>query len=239
MLTLDLIVTLALLVPLAFIIAYYDVRYRRIPNVYVLATLISGLILNSLFGGVSGFASSLAGCALAFALLFVFHLFGAMGAGDVKLFAAIGAVLGYKLVLPTFAVIVLIGGLLAVYTMVRAGNVRNTLFGVLQIFIGLMPDWKMPKFEVPTNRRHTIPYGVASTEAGDSVRDNDEGRRRSISQRAERSERFSNCFIQTESGLHHGSYSALRYGDDTERHHAFASDKQSWRNARRRATRKS
>ena len=35
-----------LLVPLAALIIYHDVRYRRIPNAFVLATLISGLTLN-------------------------------------------------------------------------------------------------------------------------------------------------------------------------------------------------
>jgi prepilin peptidase CpaA len=39
---------------------------------------------------------------LAFVLMFLLHVFGAMGAGDVKLFAAIGAVMGAHLVLPTF-----------------------------------------------------------------------------------------------------------------------------------------
>ena len=50
---------------------------------------------------------------LAFILMFMLHVFGAMGAGDVKLFAAIGSVIGAQLVLPTFVVVVLTGGLLA------------------------------------------------------------------------------------------------------------------------------
>ena len=57
--------TAALLVPLAFIITYYDVRYRRIPNLFVLATLISGILLNTFFGGWSGTLVSLEGCWLA------------------------------------------------------------------------------------------------------------------------------------------------------------------------------
>src|SRR6185295_17646662 len=89
------------LIPLAVIVAYYDVRYRRIPNPFVLATLVSGLAINAIAGGLPGVLASLAGCALGFTLMFVLHVFGAMGAGDVKLFAAIGAVMGAHLVLPT------------------------------------------------------------------------------------------------------------------------------------------
>lgn len=153
----------ALLVPLAVIITYYDVRYRRIPNLFVLATLISGLIINVAFSGFSGVLSSLGGCALAFFLMFMMHMFGAMGAGDVKLFAAIGAVIGSSLVLPTLAVVAITGGVLAVISMIRAGTVQITMQRVLLILAGLLPGWQMPRFEVPADRRHTIPYGVAIT----------------------------------------------------------------------------
>ena len=152
-----------LLVPLAIIITYYDARYRRIPNAFVLATLLSGLIVNFIAGGTNGLLASFGGCALAFGLMFMLHIFGAMGAGDVKLFAAIGSVIGVQLVLPTFVVVALTGGLLAIYTMIRAGAVRATMFRVFQIFVGFLPGWEMPRFAVPADRRHTIPYGVAIT----------------------------------------------------------------------------
>jgi prepilin peptidase CpaA len=157
------IVTIALLLPLAVIITYHDVRYRRIPNAYVLATLIGGVALNGILGGFSGLLSSLGGCAVAFALMFMLHVFGAMGPGDVKLFAAIGAVTGVQLVLPTFVVVVLTGGVLALITIIRAGVLLNTMHRVLQIFVGMLPGWEMPKFAIPTDRTHTIPYGVAIT----------------------------------------------------------------------------
>src|SRR3569832_1671065 len=151
------------LVPLAVLIIYYDVRYRRIPNAFVLATLISGLTMNLVLGGLQGGLYSVGGCVLAFILMFILHVFGAMGAGDVKLFAAIGSVLGAQLVLPTFVVVILTGGLLAVVVMLRSGVVRTTLHRVLQIFVGLLPGWQMPKFSVPADRRLTIPYGAAIT----------------------------------------------------------------------------
>ena len=157
------IVIAALLVPLAVIITYYDVRYRRIPNAFVLATLLSGLIINTIYGGWKGTLASLGGCAIAFILMFMLHIFGAMGAGDVKLFAGIGSVIGASLVVPTFLVVVLVGGALAVVTMFRAGTVKETLWRVVQIFIGFLPGWEMPRFSVPAERRYTIPYGVAIT----------------------------------------------------------------------------
>lgn len=151
------------LVPLAVLIIYYDVRYRRIPNPFVLATLISGLTLNLAIGGLNGGLSSIGGCVLAFILMFILHVFGAMGAGDVKLFAAIGSVIGVQIVLPTFVVVVLTGGLLALVSTLRSGIFATTMHRVLQILVGLLPGWQMPKFSVPADRRLTIPYGAAIT----------------------------------------------------------------------------
>ena len=58
----QLVASVTLLIPLAAAIAYYDVRYRRIPNFLVLATLISGLAVNITFGGWRGALASLGGC---------------------------------------------------------------------------------------------------------------------------------------------------------------------------------
>ena len=152
---------LLLLVPLAVSVIYYDVRFRRIPNVLVLAALIAGLIINISFGGARGALSSLGGLAVAFVPMFFMHVFGAMGAGDVKLFAAVGAVVGLPLVPITFVVVVMLGAALAVYSMIRSRTVFTTLHGVLRIFVGLLPGWEMPRFSLTADRQHTIPYGVA------------------------------------------------------------------------------
>jgi prepilin peptidase CpaA len=155
------VMKLLLLVPMAVFIMYYDVRYRRIPNLFVACLLIGGLTINISFGGFSGAVSSLEGLGLAFLPMFLIHLFGAMGAGDVKLFGAVGAVVGVSLVPLTFVIVVMLGAVLAVYTMLRSGTVFSTLHGVLRIFVGIMPGWEMPRFAIPSDRKHTIPYGVA------------------------------------------------------------------------------
>src|SRR6185503_10562394 len=108
------------LVPIAVIVIYFDVRYRRIPNVVVLATLIAGLGINTALGGWHGTLVSLQGFALAFVPMLMLHLFGAMGAGDVKLSGAVGAVLGVSLVPNALIVIVMLGAALALYSMIKS-----------------------------------------------------------------------------------------------------------------------
>ena len=152
---------LLLLLPLATIVIYYDVRFRRIPNLVVVCALVAGLSINTSFLGFQGALSSLKGLGLAFLPMFLMHIFGALGAGDVKLFAAIGAVVGVALVPMTFVVVVMLGAVLAVYSMLRSGTVFSTLHGVLRIFVGVLPGWEMPRFAMPPDRSHTIPYGVA------------------------------------------------------------------------------
>jgi len=93
--------------------------------------------------------------------MLLLHLFGAMGAGDVKLAGAVGAVLGVSLVPSALLIIVMLGAALAIYSMIRSRTVFSTLHGVLRIFVGIIPGWEMPRFALPTDRKHTIPYGVA------------------------------------------------------------------------------
>ena len=80
-----------------------------------------------------------------------------------KLFAAIGSITGAHLVLPTFLVVAVTGGVLAIISTLRAGELKQTMFRVAQILFGLLPGHTIPRFAVPADRRHTIPYGVAIT----------------------------------------------------------------------------
>lgn len=154
-------VKLAVLAPLAVSVIYHDVRYRRIPNLLVLTALIAGLAINSFSGGWHGLGSSFLGFGLAFVPMLLLHIFGAMGAGDVKLFGAVGTILGVSLMPMTLILVAMLGGVLAIYTTLRAGTMLTTLHGVMRIFVGILPGWEMPRFAMAPDRRHTIPYGVA------------------------------------------------------------------------------
>ncbi|HKQ73910.1 MAG TPA: prepilin peptidase [Blastocatellia bacterium] len=155
--------SILLLIPLAALITYYDVRYRRIPNLVVLVTLTCGMATNAAINGWRGVLSSLAGCLLGFGLMLIPHIFGALGAGDVKLFASVGAVIGAPLVLPTFVVVLITGGATAVLTSLRAGKLLETARRVSYILGSLLIGQPAPRLPIPDDRKQTIPYGVAIT----------------------------------------------------------------------------
>jgi len=141
----------------------FDVKSRRIPNFITFPAFLFGLVLHFALGGWRQFLTALAAGVICGVVFLIFYLAGGMGAGDVKLFAAIGAVTGAHLVLPTFMIVVLTGGLLALVSIIRAGVLMSTMHRVLQILVGMLPGWEMPRFAVPADRTHTIPYGVAIT----------------------------------------------------------------------------
>jgi prepilin peptidase CpaA len=107
--------------------AAIDLSRRRIPNVLSVGLAAAGIGLAA--SGVSGvsLSASLAGLVVAFALMLPGHILGATGAGDVKLFAACGAVLGVGQVLNAFLYVAIAGGVLAVGVAWQRGRLRRTL----------------------------------------------------------------------------------------------------------------
>jgi len=160
MITSPKIIIALLFLPLAVAIIYMDIRHRRIPNKLVFATLVAGISLNLVFRGWHGLASSLEGMAVAFGMMFMLHAIGTMGAGDVKLFAAVGSIVGISQVLQTLVIVAIMGGVLAVIKMIYVRRVGRTLAGVKQFFFGLLPGQTIPHFEVPVDGSNTLPYAI-------------------------------------------------------------------------------
>ena len=78
---------------------YSDLKVRRIPNFFTLPGILVGFILNFLLFGVPGLKSSALGFLIGFGFFLIFYLFGGMGAGDVKLMGAVGALIGYPMII--------------------------------------------------------------------------------------------------------------------------------------------
>lgn len=92
-----------------------DFRSRRIPNALTLGLALSGLAMSLTAWGRVSPAQSLLGLMVGFALPFVFFALRAMGGGDVKLCAALGAWMGPGAVLWMLAVAALAGAVLILF----------------------------------------------------------------------------------------------------------------------------
>lgn len=114
--------------------AWTDVRGRRIPNALTGAAVLAGLSLHGAVGGTAGFGSALLACLVAGGLFFLPYLAGGMGAGDVKLMAALGAVSGLHALPSVLLATAVSGGLVALAVIVRGRALRATLTNVVSVF---------------------------------------------------------------------------------------------------------
>ncbi|EFL50218.1 peptidase A24A prepilin type IV [Solidesulfovibrio fructosivorans JJ]] len=90
--------------------AVIDIRTKRIPNAITFPVAAALLLLHGVFSGTTGLTSSALGLAGGFIVFLIPHLFGVLGAGDVKLMAMVGAGLGTQALLTAVLFTSIAGG---------------------------------------------------------------------------------------------------------------------------------
>lgn len=110
-----------------------DVRSRRIPNLLTFGAAAAALPFHSLVNGSSGLAMAGAGWLVGAALFAPFFLLGGMGAGDVKLLAALGAWLGPFEAFWLAIYASLAGGVLALLVALARGYLRTAVRNIFNL----------------------------------------------------------------------------------------------------------
>jgi prepilin peptidase CpaA len=148
----------------AIVAGSIDWRYRRIPNILTIPMLALGIALNAFFAGWHGALFSLEGAGLALGTLFPAVLVRGLGAGDWKLLGAIGALVGPMTIIVILILALIIGGLMAVYAMIRERRVVSTFKNLSAIVKGLLIFGLRPHPEVSLDNPKLlkIPFGVAT-----------------------------------------------------------------------------
>jgi prepilin peptidase CpaA len=131
--------------------AYTDIRYQKIPNKLALAGLGSGIALHVLLYGLTGAGLALIGAVSGFGIMLVLHLFGAIGAGDVKLFAAIGSLGGLWLTLSIITYSLLFAAVIGVGILIKRRQLANGGGRIIRALFGFifMRQWSAL---VPSNK---------------------------------------------------------------------------------------
>ena len=144
--------------------AFFDLKIRRIPNWLIAIGLICGVVLNALHGS-HYFTQSILGFLIGVAVLFIPFAFGWIGAGDVKYFGVVGALLGASWLPRVFFYSALIAGIIALgYLAVGLVNISRFKkfwldFKTAVLSMGqVLPD---PVGVMPHERGGSVPWGVA------------------------------------------------------------------------------
>jgi Flp pilus assembly protein, protease CpaA len=147
--------------------AISDIKTGRIPNWLVFGGALYGIVYNTLFPLYRhdiGILFALGGLALGLAALLPVYLFRALGPGDVKLMAMVGAFIGAKATFGAVLSTFLVGGLLAVAIALWSRRLSRMVGNVTMMFRGTMLTFAtgmggLTGHDGPSAGR--MPYGVA------------------------------------------------------------------------------
>jgi prepilin peptidase CpaA len=155
------------LLALVLTAAFYDLRWRRIPNWLVLAGVLLGFGLNGFLSGapLRGLLQALLGFGLASLVYFPLYVIRAMGAGDVKLMMAVGSLVGWRAWLLIFVLTAVVGGITALIVILLRGRVRQTAGNVVLLLMNLAhlqaPHSAAEQLDVRSSKGLRLPHGAA------------------------------------------------------------------------------
>jgi prepilin peptidase CpaA len=155
-------VVLGLAVAFAVTAGVMDWRSRRIPNWLTVPGLLVGIAANAAVGGFAGLKTSMLGAGLGLLLLLPFVFLRSLGAGDWKLAGALGAFVGWEVLLNLLMGSVFVAGIMALGLVIYKRRLMETLRNIWRM-LGSMLTFRMPGAEVSLDNPQSlkIPYGVA------------------------------------------------------------------------------
>jgi prepilin peptidase CpaA len=147
---------------IAALACVFDLRSRHIPNLLTLGAAGAALGYSCVTHGLAGLAVSAGGWLTACALFFPFFVLRGLGAGDVKLAAAIGAWLTPTDALWLALYTMIAGGVMALLVALFAGYMRKALSNVSLLLahwrvVGIAP---MSGLTLDGARGPRLPYAL-------------------------------------------------------------------------------
>jgi prepilin peptidase CpaA len=115
--------------------AAFDLRTRRVPNWLTFSISTLGVSLAAAHLTTMSVAGALGGFVVGLLLMLPGHIVGATGAGDVKLFAAVGTLLGPTNTGVAFMYAAILGGALAIAVAMYRGRLETTLQGTATLVL--------------------------------------------------------------------------------------------------------
>jgi prepilin peptidase CpaA len=159
---------LAVVAVVTLVAAATDLWTFRVYNVLTIPSIFLGIVVSSILGGFSGLGSSLLGVIVGFCVLAFFFALGGVGAGDVKLFAALGAWLGPWFTMEVFAASAVAAGLYAMGLVLLRGGFAIAVTDLYLLWTRMLDpsQWKRPEVQLdtevkrPDRRGRLVPFAA-------------------------------------------------------------------------------
>jgi prepilin peptidase CpaA len=117
--------------------AIEDMRSRRIPNWLTFSLVLSGIVQSFMSGHLVSPSMSLLGFAVGFGLPLILFLIGALGGGDVKLLAGVGAWFGAGVVFRVFCLAAIVGMVMVIAQALAQGRTKVLMRNTAMVAINL------------------------------------------------------------------------------------------------------
>jgi prepilin peptidase CpaA len=145
--------------------AVFDLKERRVPNWITLPGVLLSIALNTFLYETPGLWMSLKGLGVALLIYFPLYMLRGMGAGDVKLMAAVAAAAGWANWLGILFLTAFFGGASALILVASRGRLQKTMNNIQQIILSLMyrqaPHEANPTLDVKSDKALRLPHAVA------------------------------------------------------------------------------
>lgn len=152
-----------------------DITERKIPNKLTFPIVIWGIVSAGIFSGFNGILFSIGGFLVGLAVFLIPFSMGGMGAGDVKLMASVGSLMGWKLTVYSALLTAIAGGIIVIgYTIYKGyffkmlRNIGVYIYRIILYFAYLasrnnkiFSKFTALNFEQEKLNKEYIPYGVA------------------------------------------------------------------------------
>lgn len=155
--------------------SYFDIKEKRIPNFITFPAMMWGIIYSTICSGFDGLQFSLIGFAFGMAVFFIPFALGYMGAGDVKLMGAVGALMGWKFTLSALLYAALAGGVVVIAVAIYHRKIGRILLAAVgfvlvpagrflyqksgnELILKIITFFQKYQFD---KKKEYIPYGVA------------------------------------------------------------------------------
>lgn len=146
------------------IAAFLDLKYRRIPNLLTAPALVLGLILNFYYSGFTGLGKAFIAVFVMVVVLIIPFILRGLGAGDIKLLAAVAALNGLEFSVNVLLYTAVTGGIIAVLISIIKGRlilVSHNVFSMLQTVTSGLNKIPREQHVPPVLSEIRFPYGIA------------------------------------------------------------------------------